>query len=300
MKKKVTTTLLVGSLLGFSACGRKLQSSSDSNSNSDIAQGIINGDDVSRTDLIAKTTVIVYAKTPQNTYSTCTGTVIGPNLVVTAAHCTTLNPQDLRIIFSTDIKDRSAPIRKVLGGMTTETFNHFNFSIPSSIPIKNWGDIALLKLEGDTLPDGYAAASLLSTKDFLKSGMTVSLAGYGVNGFKKLVISTVSVGSGVLRTADVSMQDSAYSETEFLVTTKDGKGACHGDSGGPAYVIQDGKVLLLGITSRADSNEAALTCDDGTIYTSVLAQQDFLAAANQFLQSDAFIPGSNIAQPIGN
>lgn len=298
-KNTIVTTTLLGVLLGLAACGQKMQSStSDSAStDSEFAQGIIDGDTVSTDDLIAQSVVMVYDKTH---HGLCSGTLIMQNLVVTAGHCTSANPADLIVIFGLDLNDKKAPVRRVLGGLLTDTFTHLDFTKNDGVPEKNWGDIAVLKFEGHELPAGYKPASVLFNKDVLQTGMTVTLAGYGLDKFEKKGLSSVGVGSGILRKADVTLADSQFSETEILFSTTDGKGACHGDSGGPAYLVLKNKVVLVGVTSRADSNEGALNCNQGTIYTSVPAQQEFLKSATKFLESDAFVPGTPIPQPLGH
>lgn len=298
-KNTIVITALLGVLMGLSACGQKMQSSgADSASiDSEFSHGIINGDTVSTDDLIAQSVVMVYDKTHQGL---CSGTLIMQNLVVTAGHCTSVDPTDLIVIFGLDLNDKNAPVRRVLGGLTTDTFTHLDFTKNDGVPEKNWGDIAVLKFEGHELPTGYRPASVLFNKDLLKTGMTVTLAGYGLDKFEKKGLSSVGVGSGILRKADVTLTDSQFSETEILVSMTDDKGACHGDSGGPAYLVLKNKVVLIGVTSRADSNEGALKCNQGTIYSSVPAQQEFLKSATKFLESEAFIPGSVIPQPLGH
>lgn len=302
MKKNatMTTTLLLSALVGLSACSQKTPSSSTTDSASTIsefAQGIINGASVSADDLIAHSIVMVYDKTHQGL---CSGTLIRENLVVTAGHCTSYDPQDLVVIFGTDINDKNTPYRRVLGGMTTDSFAHLDFTKTNGVPEKNWGDIAVLKFEGGTLPAGYKPASLLFSKNVLQSGMTVTLAGYGLDKIQPKGASYTGSGAGVLRKADVTLTDSQFSETEILVSLTNGKGACHGDSGGPAYIIRNNKVVLIGVTSRADSGDGAVKCNGDTVYTSIPAQQDFLKTAAKHLESTDFIPGTVIPQPVGN
>ena len=67
-----------------------------------------------------------------------------------------------------------------------------------------------------------------------------------------------------------------YSKSEFLLESAKGKSACHGDSGGPAYVKveveRDGKIVLedvlTGVTSRSVGDELDL-CNVSVAYTSI-------------------------------
>src|SRR5262249_22116808 len=59
-----------------------------------------------------------------------------------------------------------------------------------------------------------------------------------------------------------------------IVAGMHGKDACHGDSGGPAYVVRsDGQLLLGGITSRGPD-----PCGQFGIYTRVPEHMDWIRA----------------------
>ena len=47
----------------------------------------------------------------------------------------------------------------------------------------------------------------------------------------------------------------------MILDQEDGSGACHGDSGGPAFFEKDGKTYLLGVTNRSYPDGAPDDCN---------------------------------------
>lgn len=271
----------------ITACGAKVQNAANLNDQSPSSenQGIVGGEEVKAASEVAKSTVAL----GHPLYGVfCTGTLIAKNLVLTAGHCTGIvqDPRQLWVIFSlTPNTAKIAQGRRVLGGKTTDAW-------PKLTPLqeKNWGDIAVLKFEGN-LPEGYAPAVLLGNPTLLQDGMDVTLAGYGLASMKP------EVDPEKLMEATVKLTESKFSETEIRFGQENGKGACHGDSGGPAYTMIKGRLNLIGVTSRSATSAGGATCLEGSIYTSVATQIEFLTSTAKFLNSKDFVPGQPIPQP---
>jgi secreted trypsin-like serine protease len=136
--------------------------------------------------------------------------------------------------------------------------------------IKDWRDISILKFAGG-LPPGFVPASLLTDATALKNGTVVTLAGYGeIDGKNK-------IGSEELRRVDVKISNAAYSPTEVQIDQRSGRGACHGDSGGPAYVTVGTRKFLFGVTSRG-VQDIKNDCSQFSVYTNVLSQAQWMTA----------------------
>lgn len=231
----------------------------------------------------------------------CTGSLISPNHVLTAAHCIGSSPSKMQIIFNVNLD-------KVIGTKNQLITKFYSRRVtdakvnPAYKPEENedkefdLGDIALIKFEGD-LPEGYHPAEILSDITLLQRGTDIKLAGFGVSDvytekidpkkvkdlqdaieygeivcFDEANTDCVSVemgGDGILRQAHAPI--SSLQETEFRLDEKK-QGTCSGDSGGPAYLEVNGKLLLTGVTSRG-----SLLCDDVGVYTNVIPYAGWIA-----------------------
>ncbi len=251
--------------LGFlvsalAACAPQVQQSTHTTDAQ--GDGIIGGKDISSSDPLIKGIVAVYNASEG---ALCTGSLLQNNVVLTAAHCIGEKPSDLFVLFDTVLSGSS--LRRPVD--QTEVSAEWATNQDNDT---NTGDIAVLHFTG-TLPAGYAAATLLTDISVLKAGATVTLAGYGISN------GVTSEGAGTLRETDVTIADAAFSKTEIKLDQTHGQGACHGDSGGPAYIQVNGQYFLWGITSRGvdDPNN---DCSRYSAYTDAVAYADWLKAAS--------------------
>lgn len=268
------------------------QTSSQSIERGPSSDAIVGGQAVASTDPISHSTVQLINLVAERDPSTgdiaitgasfCTGTVIAKDLIISAAHCTIYNPQLMFIYFSDTVPkslgtlfDGKNPLlRQVQGGITSPRWPEL-----SEATAKDWGDISLLKFAGG-LPAGYVEAKLIPEKAVLSNDQAVTLAGFGWTQGSPTVKATE------LRRVDVSVADAKFANTELMIKTGAGKGACHGDSGGPAYVTVGGTQYLAGLTSRADHDtDPGGKCIGLTIYTNVQAYLPWIAATSKILQA---------------
>lgn len=199
----------------------------------------------------------IAASTGKDEGFACTGTVIAPRVILTAAHCV----EDL------DLGGLTAPTAyKVATGRTTptedETGNVLEVSgthvFPGFDPGTVRGDAALLILAS---PSSAPAISLAGAADaaLYAGGAAVRLAGWGLTApraksIPKSLHSTSAVvlspGSCKQRTRSFSPD---YSSAMEMCTTDPPdhvNGGCFGDSGGPAIAQRaDGSPVQIGIVS---------------------------------------------------
>jgi secreted trypsin-like serine protease len=239
-------------------------------SNSFAADYIIGGKLVSADSAIAQSTVALVITSPSKETSLCTGSILSPGLIVTAAHCVAGNPVSIRIVFSNRLSPES--LRDSI-----EAANYL--AHPSYDPRKlraDQNDIAVVSFS-EKLPRGFAPVPLLPETELLKNQETVVLAGFGIND------AETREGSGVLRETEVKIRDASLGKTEVVLDQTEGHGACHGDSGGPAFVRVGKKNYLWGVTSRGYPNSASDNCAHEVVYTRIGAHLDFLKEAEQKL-----------------
>jgi hypothetical protein len=247
---------LSAALVGFAACS---QQNAGLVQSADLNAGIIGGTDATGNEEFAKTVVLLYDK---QVGAICTASIISDKLLLTAAHCVASEATSLYVVFGTDVEATDIIVRRVVTTATTPVW-----AARQDQELNN-GDMAMVGFIGG-LPAGYKPAKMLQDLKQLKDGGVVTLAGYGNSD------GVAGTGAGKLRYVDTTIQQAAYSASEILMQQANGKGACHGDSGGPAYIQVAGERLLIGVTSRG-VNDPQNHCGVSAAYTSVAYYADWV------------------------
>ena len=89
--------------------------------------------------------------------------------------------------------------------------------------------------------------------------------------------SDESSSYGSLNKDDVLVAEPIWGSTEVMLDQTGGKGACHGDSGGPAYAMVNGQMQLFGITSRGVGDGTGPQCTHFSVYTNASAYASWIA-----------------------
>jgi hypothetical protein len=197
-------------------------------------------------------------------YPLCSGTLIAPNVFLTASHCTeyfnsTLAPAGYTAYVSFDksipFGNKTSTKTKLLAVQYVVTNPNYNQSQSDS------GDIGVLILQSNV--KGITPATLPSC------GLLDQLVAQ--NGLKTAVFTNVGyglqnrvVGGGVPYYQDVNPIPRMYSFSSFNSlnggylrlsqnpSTGNG-GACYGDSGGPIFLNVNGQQILAAITITGDA-----------------------------------------------
>lgn len=208
----------------------------------------------------------------------CTGTLIDSNIVLTAAHCIPTQGA-IWVGFSTDEGSLQGPKDPRMKPVQAVEVHPLAFSGALRKQKTNDYDLALLQFQGSA-PAGYKPVQFFPSNMQIKNGQTLLLAGYGyTDGVKRTT-------DQLLRQTTVKVAKANFSATEILVDQTKGQGACHGDSGGPAFALVNGIWMQFGVLSKG-YNDPKNICTGNSIYTSINAHLTWILQAKQRLKSDA-------------
>jgi V8-like Glu-specific endopeptidase len=150
----------------------------------------------------------------------CTGVVIAPKVVLSAAHCVK-NPAQSMIHYRAGDKPILLPVAQIS--------IHPEFKVNAPKTRERSIDLALIQLR-EPLPE-YFEAAILNTENTATLGTRYLIAGFG------LTIEGRGDTSGKLRMGEVSARSPLSKLLLWLEDmNKRGFGACTGDSGGPVFI----------------------------------------------------------------
>jgi secreted trypsin-like serine protease len=170
--------------------------------------------------------------------SFCTGSLIAQDLVLTAAHCV-LPGADYKVILPGETPPRLLDVRR--------SASHPQFNVQNILAHRASADVALLHL-GASLPASKAPAPLGAPMIPIAVGARLTVAGVGVarRGDGK--------SGGTIRAADLAVTGKPGTLQIRLAdpltnNTRNGLGACTGDSGAPVFEMQSGRAVIIGVVS---------------------------------------------------
>jgi V8-like Glu-specific endopeptidase len=186
----------------------------------------------------------------------CSGTLVAPNVVLTAAHCVSNSPE--LTVTGIDFyvgQDYMTPIA-VFNGSAWHAHPSYAAWPPDY-------DVGVVILRGDPLAFGIEPIPLNCAYTSLE-GRTIQAAGYG--------LTWPHTGYNSQRwwtTLQVTDE-----RTRYYTTWDDSTGTCEGDSGGPMlYTMSDGVARVMGVVSAGDT----ASCLGNTYWPRTDAYCDFIS-----------------------
>ena len=195
----------------------------------------------------------------------CTGALIAPKLVLTAAHCVQPGASYKIVEYGADRQPQLQDVSSVAV--------HPGFNMQAMTAHRATADVALLRL--DAPPRGKTPSvvdapqiPILAGSRFTIAGIGVTVRGDGKSGGTIRVaglIATGKPGTLQIRLVDPVSQG-----------TRDGLGACTGDSGGPVFEDRQGGPAIVGVVSWSTGPNGSAGCGGMTGVTPLTLYRDWI------------------------
>jgi secreted trypsin-like serine protease len=196
----------------------------------------------------------------------CSGTMIAPNIALTAAHCVA-SGATYKIV---EYDARRTPQLRDVAQIAT----HPQFNLQTMLAHRATADVALVRL-ASPLAAARQPPSVGAPRIPIAVGGRFTVAGIGVT------VRGDGKSGGIIRAAGlVATGKPGNLQIRLVDPVNDGKreglGACTGDSGGPVFEDQQGRAVVIGVVSWSTGPNGTAGCGGMTGVTPLSLYRDWI------------------------
>jgi len=226
-----------------------------------VSAHAIVGGGVPSTDGVARSVVTIVGSRG----NFCTGSLIAPKLVLTVAHCVQPGADYKIVEYGADKQPSLQDVKTVAV--------HPGFNMQTMMAHRATADVALLQLVGPVkgkMPStlGMPNIPIVVGGRFSIAGIGVTVRGDGKSGGTIRVAGLVATGKP--GTLQIRLVDPVG------LGTRDGLGACTGDSGAPVFEDQPSGPAIIGVVSWSTGPNGSAGCGGLTGVTPLTLYRDWI------------------------
>lgn len=199
---------------------------------------IVNGEDVAENSLIAKSTVAIghYFVGFNEFEPFCSGVIVSKDTIITAAHCLKdfSSESSFRILFGKNSKEVSSEFFRDIDQVVLNP-NYAEIYSEDGQFLTSMGDIAAIKIVGE-IPQSSAPVSIINENLKLGDFFELVVAGWG---------HMLNQGAEYMQFSKHVINK--YWASHIVIREASSKGACNGDSGGPVYILDNQRLVVVGL-----------------------------------------------------
>jgi Trypsin len=195
----------------------------------------------------------------------CTGALIAPKVVLSAAHCVQPGAEYKIVEYGADRQPKLQDVKSVAV--------HPAFRMEAMLAHRATADVALLQLTAPVAGKTPSAVGMPNIPIMVGSRFTVAGVGVTVRGDGKsggTIRAAGLVATGKPGTLQIRLVDPVGQGT------RDGMGACTGDSGAPAFEDKPGGPAIIGVVSWSTGPNGSAGCGGLTGVTPLTLYRDWI------------------------